>query len=142
NGRIIGGRVTARNLIGVKEAGSIGGVRTELTAGWSDEELRQIKVQRARVAQMAAKVEEIHHTVEPLMTRMNDLPADKREMVTLLLAKAYELEQQVTEEQKILDELIGEGEPSIIIRGRLFSDTVLTVNGERLILREQVIDRK
>ncbi|GMW03245.1 MAG: hypothetical protein AMXMBFR84_43790 [Candidatus Hydrogenedentota bacterium] len=138
NGRVVGGRVVAKMLIDVRETGSANGVRTELVAGWTPEEMRLIQSHMKRIHHIKSKVSEIHHALDPLMTRVDEFQGNKREMISQLMAKSYELEQQLAEEQHALDEITGGGHPTIVIRGRMFPDTLLCINGTRLLLREEV----
>lgn len=137
-GRIVGGRVSARRTIEVRQAGSEALVPTVLRAGMTEEMSRVVHEKMERIAELAANIEKIEHAIGPLLDRMDSLPEDKQTIVRQLASnlESCKLEREALEAE--IEMMHAGPRPEVIIRGVVYPETTIWVGNSKLLIHEQI----
>lgn len=142
-GTIIGGEVYARNGIEVRTVGSDAGVATKIAVGISLQTLRRVRMLERKVKEQQKSADQIREAIKPLTANMKRLLAAQRERATELLCKADEIELQVDDMQKQIQQLIAEDAPkggaaTILVGEALHAGTQLTIDTREVRLNKQL----
>lgn len=142
HGRVIGGQVLARNGIQLLQAGSDGHIPTLLCTA-RDEALIKAKAEKqALIANLEARANKIHQTIDPLMARQARLNAEQRENVTLLMSQVFDLEQEVKTVLKEIEEMneatANLEKTRIVIREKTYGETTLQIGTEKMTVVDDV----
>lgn len=141
-GRVIGGRILARNGIRLLQAGSDGHIPTHLCVA-RDEALVKAKAEKlALITTLEARSNKIHQTIDPLMARQTRLNAEQREHVTLLMSQVYDLESEVKSAQQEMEEMIDATanleRTRIVIRERTYGETTFQIGNEKMTVVDDI----
>jgi len=141
SGTFIGGHVHARNGVEVHTIGSPANVRTLITLGTPTEVIEKAQEMQTEVKERTAAAEQIRMTVEPLLREMRRLSPQQKERATELIFQADQIEAGVEElkqqREQILKEHTPDGEPYVLIQGRIFPNVTVVISGRMTTIRSE-----
>ena len=137
-GRLVGGRIHATEGMEVKDAGSAALVPTVLSVGETEEEEAQRQEKEGHLNRLRQDSDRICQVLQPVVSRVGQLPEEKRQMVRKLLETEQMLRQQIASLEEELAALAARPRPKIIVRGVVHPETVFRIGQVFLRLRETV----
>jgi len=141
NGTFIGGHVHARNGVEAHTLGSPAHIKTLVTLGIPTEVIEKVQKMQAEVKERTAAGEQIRMTVEPLLREMRRLSPQQKERATELIFQADQIEAGVEElkqrREQILQEHTPDGEPYVLIQGRIYPNVTVVISGRMATLRSE-----
>lgn len=139
-GRLIGGETSALRGITVGQAGSDANVPTLIVSAEDHGLEEKLHLKEQEIATLDENFRKIHQTVDPLMSREEDLASKQRELVTELLSNAAKMEESVkqlrAEIEAIKMESRKRADPRISIRGNMYSETTLRIKETALLIND------
>jgi len=139
-GRIVGGEVTALDAIVVGQAGSESVVATSLTVTGDTFTAREIATRETRIGEHEERLAQIHHAIDPLISRQSQLPAHKQNAIEQLMGKAREIEKSISDLRDEIEELRAQSaariNPRIRIMDKAFPECLFSVGASILRLEE------
>ena len=130
-GRIVGGETTALDAIQIGQAGSESVVATHLTVTGDTETAREIAARETRIAECEERLAQIHHAIDPLISRQSQLPEHKQQAIHQLMDKAREFESAMGDLRDEIDHLRKQSalhvNPRIQIYDKVFPECILSV---------------
>lgn len=140
-GRIVGGEVTALGGFDVGEAGSKAMVPTVLIAAVDYRLEAEVGRREKEIQALDKNIKRIRATVGPLMARQKALSNKQREAATELLMRVSQMEGRIGELKQEIEALKAASKalakPEILIRQKLYPETVLCIGAERLHVRKE-----
>ncbi|MBI5095381.1 MAG: DUF342 domain-containing protein [Candidatus Hydrogenedentes bacterium] len=142
-GRIVGGQTTAVDEIVLGQAGSESLMPTHLTATGDTHTAHEIAIREQRVAELEERLGQIHHAIDPLISRQDGLPEHKRHAVEQLIEKGLEIEKTISGLSNEIEELqrkfAARVKPSIRINEKVFPNCVLTIGAATMTVEDSLL---
>lgn len=142
NGALIGGQYYATQGIITKTVGSATGVKTIIAAGSDPFLISEIFALEQRIEELKNKVAKIRSTVTPLLQQIKRLTPEQRERATELMFTADNMEMEIEDCKKRLEELRGKipetGSVSIVISSIVYPNTEIRINNRTTFLRQEL----
>jgi hypothetical protein len=141
-GRLVGGRVTARGGVAVKEAGSDAVVPTQIIAGEDFAITADLAQMDQEIAQLEEMIKKIRETVEPQLQRRKPMGDSQRTALKDLLLKAGDMKEQLDELKDRRREMVetsrANSKCEVVVHGMIFPETEIRLRGESLVVRDKV----
>jgi hypothetical protein len=130
-GRIVGGEVTAADTIVVGQAGSESRVSTRLVVAGDKHTQQEIAAREAKIRELDGSLSQIHHAIDPLIWRADELPIEKQQAIERLVEKTMEIEKAVAGLHEEIEDLRAQSaakpRPFIRVNHKLYSECVLSI---------------
>ena len=139
-GRLIGGETSALRGITVRQAGSDAHVPTLIVVAEDHGLEEKLRPKEREIAAIEENFRKIHQTVDPLVSREEDIGPKQRELVTKLLSNAAKMEESVkqlrAEIEAIKMESRERADSRIAIRDKMYSETTLRIKETALLISD------
>ncbi|MDY5577634.1 MAG: FapA family protein [Lachnospiraceae bacterium] len=142
-GAIIGGRVCAMRSIDSMIVSNMAQVRTELSAGIEADLFTLLTQQESTQQKLQSEIETILEALKKINAFLEnesreDLQKKKMQLTRAKIEKDSRINEVIKQKQLTLEKMAKANEAKVSIRKRVYPGTSITINGMRVLIKEEI----